>query len=1057
MSKSKTKLASLMLLDSINGYKVPSEDDINEVLKDALLHLEKSEGISNIKQTKDFKNYIFTIACDFKNIESINGAQELISKIPSNASAVVTIKGRNITQLMSVDDFSSSKLGQMMIKEISKETDEKITTIEGLGLDLEKDFHYFLEAAISYLQEEYDGMTMMWNDNTMIMVFAVDQSSEDYFYDDYSYNVETVEEVVEAMDAAEAVEDSEAVEEVEEAVEEAADTVEEIVEEAIEETVIESTENEVVDYYDSPGYKKQEADREKRRQEWQAKKDQSQKELAANTLKRAKQIFGKNNATNSILKNTSYMKSIGKNNAEATVWVNDFMKIYEETMLNSMSMLGAGNPYEFMNLGVIYDGISVAGKLDFEEDKATFKMAYTMNDEMAKLYKPMYNDKLLGYWNLNTSTEGTLVAYPKLLDQMFKSDSKNTISNSVSLASNLVSILLDEEAAATIVRGDMLLALTDLREQTVTYTDYEYDEDYNYKEIEKTKTETIPDFIFMFTSEQEKLFKNLMRIGIYDVSEFERFIKKELDKKTLKIQDAEDKSYRFALIKDLKTQLAWNEEKLIVTTSFNSSFEKAKQVYLDILVHAKTIKDSDHELLKALKNEASHITYADAKSTMNLDFNDGIAYLKGITNDEAAEKYPNEVAVAMNSDASLSLKLADRTNGFFSIEVHGKTTQQDTIVTYEYDDNFEKIETKTLQEKEVPKINIKLGAENESLKTYLSEIEALDKNNVFTPFSIISITKKGMLPQGASTKNCRICLFWKHFMRFYQILKHHSEEEVVELVKKRWKGIKLLRKNLGDANIDFQEHGGHELFLNDNRNLYEECLTQMEAINNLLRPVFGEKAFVKNKNIFQFNNIQENYITHQFEGQIDTGMMMNSLLKLVLSKGIQVLNSITVESFTEKANEVEVKTNQFEFKTKKLLIATNGFASKLIKEEVKPARAQVLITKPIKNLDIKGTFHLDEGYYYFRNINDRILFGGGRNLDFKGEETDDRLQTILKETILPNTTFEIDRSWSGIMGIGDQKKPVVKQLSNNVFCGVRLGGMGIAIGSLVGDELANLP
>lgn len=332
------------------------------------------------------------------------------------------------------------------------------------------------------------------------------------------------------------------------------------------------------------------------------------------------------------------------------------------------------------------------------------------------------------------------------------------------------------------------------------------------------------------------------------------------------------------------------------------------------------------------------------------------------------------------------------------------------------------------------------------------------------PKSKILVLEKGMLPQGASTKNAGFACFGS-ISEVLSDLKHHSEEEVVELVKKRWKGIKLLRKNLGDANIDFQEHGGHELFLNDNRNLYEECLTQMEAINNLLRPVFGENAFVKNKNIFQFNNIQENYITHQFEGQIDTGMMMNSLLKLVLSKGIQVLNSITVESFTEKANEVEVKTNQFEFKTKKLLIATNGFASKLIKEEVKPARAQVLITKRIKNLDIKGTFHLDEGYYYFRNINDRILFGGGRNLDFKGEETDEfgnttliqsRLQTILKETILPNTAFEIDRSWSGIMGIGDQKQPVVKQLSNNVFCGVRLGGMGIAIGSLVGDELANL-
>ena len=137
-----------------------------------------------------------------------------------------------------------------------------------------------------------------------------------------------------------------------------------------------------------------------------------------------------------------------------------------------------------------------------------------------------------------------------------------------------------------------------------------------------------------------------------------------------------------------------------------------------------------------------------------------------------------------------------------------------------------------------------------------------------------------------------------------------------------------------------------------------------------------------------------------------------------------------------------------------------------IKEEVKPARAQVLITKPIENLHIKGTFHLDEGYYYFRNVDNRILFGGGRNLDFKGEETHEfgttkliqnRLTAILKESILPQTAFEIDRSWSGIMGMGKQKQPVVKQLSNNVFCGVRLGGMGIAIGSLVGAELAHLP
>ena len=42
------------------------------------------------------------------------------------------------------------------------------------------------------------------------------------------------------------------------------------------------------------------------------------------------------------------------------------------------------------------------------------------------------------------------------------------------------------------------------------------------------------------------------------------------------------------------------------------------------------------------------------------------------------------------------------------------------------------------------------------------------------------------------------------------------------------------------------------------------------------------------------------------------------------------------------------------------------------------------------------------------------------------------------------------------MGVGNQKKAIVKPISSNVFCGVRLGGMGVAIGSLVGKELAEL-
>lgn len=331
------------------------------------------------------------------------------------------------------------------------------------------------------------------------------------------------------------------------------------------------------------------------------------------------------------------------------------------------------------------------------------------------------------------------------------------------------------------------------------------------------------------------------------------------------------------------------------------------------------------------------------------------------------------------------------------------------------------------------------------------------------PKASILILEKGILPQGASTKNAGFACFGS-LSEIVEDLNSHSEDEVFTLVNKRVEGLKLLRHTLGDKTIDYQPLGGYELF-NEQDNLFEKCLSQKDQINHLLKPVFNAKVFSLKTNNFNFKNIKEQYVFNAFEGQIDTGKMMEAFLKKALTKGIKILNNVKVEEFLEDKNSVKIKTNKFEFSTTKLFIATNGFASQHNIPEVKPARAQVLITKPIKNLHIKGTFHLDQGYYYFRNIDNRILFGGARNLDFSTEETtkmaqttliQNRLDELLNTTILPNIPFEIEHRWSGIMGVGNQKKAIVKPLSNNIFCGVRLGGMGIAIGSLIGKELAEL-
>jgi glycine/D-amino acid oxidase-like deaminating enzyme len=164
---------------------------------------------------------------------------------------------------------------------------------------------------------------------------------------------------------------------------------------------------------------------------------------------------------------------------------------------------------------------------------------------------------------------------------------------------------------------------------------------------------------------------------------------------------------------------------------------------------------------------------------------------------------------------------------------------------------------------------------------------------------------------------------------------------------------------------------------------------------------------------------------------------------------------------------VEVQFNQdLCLKANKIHFATNGFAASLFPDlDVKPARAQVLVTEPIAELKLNGTFHIDEGFYYFRNIDNRVLLGGGRNLDVEGETTSvletteliqTKLESLLGEVILPDQKVKIAHRWSGVMGVGETKKVIIERFSDKVSCSVRLGGMGVAIGTSIGKQSAQM-
>ena len=80
-SKSKTRINSISKMETINGKKVPKKAEIQSQLNEAAAVFKTVPGISNVKTSADFDNYIIKLSCNFKKIENINeGLEKLKAK-----------------------------------------------------------------------------------------------------------------------------------------------------------------------------------------------------------------------------------------------------------------------------------------------------------------------------------------------------------------------------------------------------------------------------------------------------------------------------------------------------------------------------------------------------------------------------------------------------------------------------------------------------------------------------------------------------------------------------------------------------------------------------------------------------------------------------------------------------------------------------------------------------------------------------------------------------------------------------------------------------------------
>lgn len=316
----------------------------------------------------------------------------------------------------------------------------------------------------------------------------------------------------------------------------------------------------------------------------------------------------------------------------------------------------------------------------------------------------------------------------------------------------------------------------------------------------------------------------------------------------------------------------------------------------------------------------------------------------------------------------------------------------------------------------------------------------------------VLLVDRGFAPNGASTRNAGFACIGSISEHLADI-NVAGEETVFNRIERRWEGLQLLRKTVGDNPMDYQHTGGFEIFPKEER--FITCRGQIPEMNRKLEAKIGLKEVYSETECNGYPAIK-----NRVEGAINSGKLIRSLHKKIADLGVRIWWNSPVKRADEAGVIFE---NSLELKPRNTVLAVNGFHSVLSKSTVKPARGYIFVTKPLEEMPWKGTFHYNEGYVYFRDVGEnRLLLGGGRNMDKEGETTNqfgtnEKIRNYLidfaSKTLKLQKGWEIEMEWSGIMGMTPDKEPVVEESRPGVWSAAGLSGMGIAIGMEVAREL----
>lgn len=215
---------------------------------------------------------------------------------------------------------------------------------------------------------------------------------------------------------------------------------------------------------------------------------------------------------NSIAKDADYQKQIQKE-ADFGFWMdyNNLMPPLAQMPMQARELLGS--LYELVG------GIKLSGHGYAKKGEGLFTTTMYANESMTRVFNQAYNlrvnkdffkyvdnTNLMGLYTLATSPKGFMDAYSSEVYKALKKSKEGTL---ITNALDIIDIFIDEDEIYTLLKGDVLFAVTDIKIMDRKSSDFEYDEETDkWEEVTTTVKEPMPLAVMMFSYGSEE---NIMK------------------------------------------------------------------------------------------------------------------------------------------------------------------------------------------------------------------------------------------------------------------------------------------------------------------------------------------------------------------------------------------------------------------------------------------------------------------------------------------------------------------------------------------------------------------